>query len=55
MCCNVVSNSDQQASKELFAFVPDKQFGQLITITPHSLSMLKTTNVEFFKVIDHLK
>ena len=31
----------------LFTFVPNKQFGQLITITPHSLTMLKTTNVEF--------
>ena len=31
----------------LFTFVPNKQFGQLITITPHSLAMLKTTNAEF--------
>ena len=35
MCCNVVSNSDQQASKELFAFVPDKQFGQLLSHLIH--------------------
>ena len=28
----------------LFTFVPNKQFGQLITFTPHSLTMLKTTN-----------
>ena len=27
--------------------MPNKQFGQLITITPHSLAMLKTTNAEF--------
>ena len=32
---NVVNNSYQQASKVLFTFVPDKQFGQLITIAPN--------------------
>ena len=45
--CNLVNNIYQQASKVLFTFVPNKQFGQLITISPHSLMMLKTTNVEF--------
>ena len=45
--CNVVSNNYQQASKVLFTFVPNKLFGQLITITPHSPTMLKTTNAEF--------
>ena len=44
---NLVNNSYQQASKVLFTFVPNKQFGQLITISPHSLTMLKTTNSEF--------
>ena len=43
--CNLVNNSYQQASKVLFTFVPNKQFGQLITISPHSLTVLKTTNV----------
>ena len=33
--CNLVNNSYQQASKVLFTFVPNKQFGQLITISPH--------------------
>ena len=32
---NVVNNSYQQASKNLFTSVPDKQFGQLITIAPN--------------------
>ena len=32
--CNLVNNSYQQASKALFTFVPNKQFGQLITIHP---------------------
>ena len=45
--CNLVNNSYQQASKVLFAFVSNKQFGQLITILHHLLTMLKTTNPEF--------
>ena len=45
--CNLVNNSYQQESKVLFTFVPNKQFGQLITISPHSLTMLKTTNSAF--------
>ena len=45
--CNLVNNNYQQASKVLFTFVLNKQLGQLITITPHSPTMLKTTNAEF--------
>ena len=45
--CNLVNNSYQKASKVLFTFVSNKQFGQLITITPHSPTMLKATNAEF--------
>ena len=45
--CNVVNNSYQQASKVLFTFVPDKKYGQLITVSPHSLIMLKMVNTEF--------
>ena len=45
--CNLINNSYQQASKVLFTFVPNKQFGQLITITLHSPTMLKTTNAEY--------
>ena len=45
--CNLVNNNYQQASKVLFTFVPNKQFGRLITIAPHSATMLKTTNAEF--------
>ena len=47
VCCNLVNNNCQQASTVLFTFLPNKQFGQLITITPHSPTMLKTTNAEF--------
>ena len=31
----------------MFTFVPNKQFGQLITILPHLLTMLKTTIAQF--------
>ena len=44
--CNLVNNSYQKASKVLFTFIPNKQFGQLITISPHLLTMLKTTSTE---------
>ena len=45
--CNLVNNSYQQSSKVLFTFVPNKKYGQLITVSPHSLIMLKTVNTEF--------
>ena len=45
--CNLVNNSYQQASKVLFTFVPNKKYGQLITVSPNSLIMLKTINTEF--------
>ena len=39
--CNLVNNSYQQRSRILFTFVPNKQYGQLISITPHSLVFFK--------------
>ena len=33
--CNLVNNSYQQASRILFTFVPNKQYGQLIGISPN--------------------
>ena len=44
---NLVNKNYQETSKVLFTFVPNKQFGQLITITFHSPTMLKTSNAEF--------
>ena len=44
---NLVKNSYQQASKVLFTFAPNKTYGQLITVSPNSLIMLKTINTEF--------
>ena len=45
--CKAVKNDYQQASNVIFTFVPNKQFGQLINISPHSLIMLNTINTEF--------
>ena len=44
---NLVNNNYQQAFKVLFTFVPNIQFGQLITITPNSPTMFEKTNAEF--------
>ena len=45
--CNLVKNDYQHTSKVLFTFVRKKQFGQLINISPHSLTMMNTANTEF--------
>ena len=45
--CNLVKNDDQHWPKTLFTFVRNKQFGQLINISPHSLMMMNTVNTEF--------
>ena len=39
--CHLVNNSYQQHSRVFFTFVPTKQYGQLISISPHSLVFLK--------------
>ena len=48
--CNLVNNSYQQHSRVLFTFVPNKQYGQLLSISPHSLIFLKTMNMEFSEI-----
>ena len=45
--CNLVKNDNEHTSKVLFSFVPNKQFGQLINISPHSLTMMNAINTEF--------
>ena len=45
--CNLVKNDYQHTSKVLFSFVPNKQFGQLINISPNTLTMMNTVNTEF--------
>ena len=36
--CNLLNNNCQQSSKVLFTFAPNKQFGKLMNILPHSLT-----------------
>ena len=50
MHCNLVKNDYQHASKVLFSFVPNKQFGQLLNISPHVFTMINTVNTEFSSV-----
>ena len=45
--CNLVKNDYQHTSKVLFSFVLNKQFGQLINTSPHSLIMMNTVHTEF--------
>ena len=45
--CNLVKNYYQHASKVLFSFAPNKQFGQLLNISPHVFKMMNTINPEF--------
>ena len=48
--CNLVNNAYQQHSRVLFTFVPTKQYGKLISISPHSLVFLKTMNTDFLEI-----
>ena len=48
--CNLVNNSYQQHSRVLFTFVPNYQYGQLISISPHLLVFLKTMNTDFSEI-----
>ena len=50
MHCNVIKNDYQYTSKVLFTFVPHKQFGKLINISPHSLAMMNTVNTKLFSI-----
>ena len=45
--CNLVKNYYQHSSKLLFSFFRNKQFGQLINISPNTLRMMNTINTEF--------
>ena len=45
--CKLVKNDYQHASKVLFSFVPNTQFGQLLNISPHVFTMMNTVNREF--------
>ena len=45
--CNLSKNDYQHSSKVLFSFVTNKKFGQLIDISPNTLTMMNTVNTEF--------
>ena len=45
--CKLVNNDYQQDFKVLFTFVPNKRYGELMTIFPELLFMLKTVNTKF--------
>ena len=48
--CNLVKNNYQNSSKLLLTFAPNEEFGQLINISSHSLTMMNTANTEFSSV-----
>ena len=48
--CNIVNNNNQQNSITLYTFVPNKQFGSLLEISPSSHIFLKTFNSEFQEI-----
>ena len=49
--CNVAHNDYLQNSKLLYTFVPDKGFGQLLSIQPKALIQSRATN----SIFDHIK
>ena len=48
--CNLAKNDYQHLSKVLLTFVPNKQFEQLMNISPQSLIMMNTVNTDFCSV-----
>ena len=48
--CNLVKSDYQHASKLLFSFVPNKKFGQLLSISPHVFTMMNTINAKSYSV-----
>ena len=49
--CNVVQNDYLQNSKLLYTFVPNKDFGQLLSVQPKPLIQSKTTD----SIFDHIE
>ena len=48
--CNIVDNSNQQNSRILYTFVPNKPFASLLEISPSSHIVLKTFISEFQEI-----
>ena len=50
MHCNIVNNDYQQDLRVLYAFVPNKLFGQLLDISSKNFIFLKTFDSEFLYI-----
>ena len=48
--CNISNNDYKQDSQVLYAFVPNKSFGQLLDISPKIFMFLKNFNSEFWYI-----
>ena len=48
--CNNVNNNCQHDSRVLYAFVPNKSFGQLFDFSPKNFIFSKTFNSEFLYI-----
>ena len=48
--CNLIKKIINTYQNVLFTFVPNMQFGQLINISPHPLTMINTVNTGFSSV-----
>ena len=48
--CNLVNNYNQQDSRILYTFIPNKTFGSLLEISPANHVFLKTFNSEFREI-----
>ena len=48
--CNLIKKIINTYQNVLFTFVPNMQFGQLINISPHPLTMTNTVNTGFSSV-----
>ena len=46
--CNIVKNDCQQDSRVLYTFIPNKSFGQLLSISPKSFTFFKNLKVRIF-------
>ena len=44
--CYIVSNNYQHDSRDLYTFIPNKSFGQLLDISPKNFMFLKTYDSE---------
>ena len=49
--CNMVNNDNQQDSRVLYTFVPNKSFGSLLDISPSNHIFLKTFKSEYDEII----